>query len=97
MNMPPRKSSGPGVLARAVSAEIRAAMGRARMSGNQLATHTRRDGATGLSQNYISKRLRDEADFTLNDVEMICDILGEDFTAIMTSAAEAVLLAKKKM
>lgn len=96
MVMPPRKPTGPGVLARAVSAEIRAAMGRARMSGNQLAANTRKDGASGLSQNYISKRLRDEADFTLNDVEMICDILGEDFTSIMTSAAEAVLQEKKR-
>jgi transcriptional regulator with XRE-family HTH domain len=32
--------------------------------------------ATGLSRNYLSKRLRDEVPFTLNDVEVICEVLG---------------------
>lgn len=77
-----RTESGP--LARAVAAEIRAAMGRHRKSGLQLAT------ATGLSQNYLAKRLRDEAPFTINDIEKICTVLEEDFATLMASAAAHV-------
>jgi transcriptional regulator with XRE-family HTH domain len=74
-----KTESGP--LARAVAAEIRAAMGRQRKSGLQLAA------ATGLSQNYLAKRLRDEAPFTINDIEKICTVLDEDFATLMASAA----------
>jgi transcriptional regulator with XRE-family HTH domain len=56
-------------------------MGRHRVSGMQLA------GLTGMSQNYIAKRLRDEAPFTINDVEKICEVLKEDFVLLMTNAA----------
>jgi DNA-binding phage protein len=31
---------------------------------------------TGISRSYLGKRLRDEAPFTLNDVEAICKALG---------------------
>lgn len=48
-------------------------MGRRRVSGNQLAA------MTGLSQGYVAKRLRDETSFTINDIERICDALGEKF------------------
>lgn len=56
-------------------------MGRQRVSGIQLAA------MTGISQNYVAKRLRDEAPFTLNDVERICEVLGEDYITLITNAA----------
>lgn len=74
--------SVPGPLARAVSAEVRAAMGRHRVSGLQLA------GMLKVSQNYLAKRLRDEAPFTINDVERICAVLGEDFADLMHAASD---------
>lgn len=52
-------------LARAVSAEIRARLAAQRTSGKKLAE------TVGLSQNYIAKRLRDEAPFTIDDIELI--------------------------
>lgn len=79
MSMPTKQPES-GALARAVSAEVRAAMGRHRMSGMTLA------GLTGMSQNYIAKRLRDEAPFTINDIENICNALGEDPGQLWTSA-----------
>ena len=66
MSMPSGKQPESGKFARAISAEIRSAMARQRMSGAQLASKTDR------SQSYISKRLRDEVAFTANDVEEIC-------------------------
>lgn len=80
MTMPSGKQSESGPLAIAFAAEIRAAMGRHRFSGNQLAA------ATGMSQNYMAKRLRDEAPFTLNDIEKICDALGESFLDLVAAA-----------
>lgn len=68
----PKKRPESGALARAVSAEVRAVMGRHRISGNQLAA------LTGVSQNYIASRLRDESPFTVNDIENICQALKED-------------------
>lgn len=58
------------------------------MSGIQLAA------LTGISQNYVAKRLRDEAPFTLNDIERICDVLEEDFTELMTNAASHISKGK---
>lgn len=84
MSMPTGKQSEAGPLARAVAAEIRASMGRRRVSGNQLAE------LTGISKNYIAKRLRDEASFTLNDVERICEALNESFTQLIAQAAAQV-------
>lgn len=72
---------GPGRAARAVSAEVRAAMGRHRTSGLQLA------GLAGMSQNYLAKRLRDEKPFTINDLEQICSALNEDLLGLVTTAA----------
>lgn len=88
MNMPSGKQSESGPLAVAVAAEVRAAMGRQRVSGIQLAA------MTGISQNYVAKRLRDEAPFTLNDIERICEVLHEDFTELMTNAAAHVRTEK---
>lgn len=56
-------------LGRCVSAEVRARLAAIRMSGATLAK------LTGKSQNYIAKRLRDEAPFTLDDVEDIVEAL----------------------
>jgi transcriptional regulator with XRE-family HTH domain len=47
-------------------------MGKRWLSGAKLAQ------ATGLSQNYLSKRLRDELPFTLNDLDRIGRALGID-------------------
>jgi len=79
--MPSGKQSESGPLAIAVAAEVRAAMGRRRVSGIQLAS------LTGISQNYIAKRLRDEAPFTLNDIERICIALEENYLELMVAAA----------
>jgi transcriptional regulator with XRE-family HTH domain len=55
-------------------------MGRHRVSGMQLAS------LTGKSQNYIATRLRDEAPFTVNDIETICEALGEDVAQLWIAA-----------
>ena len=81
MIVPSGKQPESGPLARAISAEIRALMARQRLSGVRLADRA------GLSRNYFGKRLRDEAPFTLNDVEAICKALGEDLEHFITSAA----------
>lgn len=80
MNMPSGKQPEAGPLARAVSAEIRATMARQRVSAIWLANRS------GLSRNYIGKRLRDEAAFTFNDVEAICAAIHEDLPGLMDSA-----------
>ena len=81
--MPSGSQPVPGPLSRAVSAEIRLAMARKRVSGAELARKTER------SQSYISKRLRDEASFTSNDVEDIVNALGVDLLALVVAAVEA--------
>lgn len=62
------------ILARCVAAEIRARLAAQRKSGKWLAEQI------GLSQNYVAKRLRDEAPFTLDDIELIVEAveLGSD-------------------
>ncbi|WP_314325488.1 helix-turn-helix domain-containing protein [Paenarthrobacter ilicis] len=79
--MPLGKEDKSGPLAVAVAAEVRAAMGRARVSGNQLSK------LTGMSQNYIATRLRDEAAFTITDIEKICAALGEKDYRVLFNAA----------
>jgi transcriptional regulator with XRE-family HTH domain len=88
MSMPSGKQPESGKFARAISEEIRSAMARQRMSGAQLATKTDR------SQSYISKRLRDEAAFTANDVEEICAVLGEDLLTLLHSAVRSAGLTR---
>lgn len=56
-------------LQRAVSADVRARLAAGRQSGKWLA------GQIGLSQNYVAKRLRDEAAFTLDDLAAIARAL----------------------
>ena len=86
MVMPSGSQPAPGPLSRAVSAEIRQAMARHRVSGAELAR------MTGRSQSYISKRLRDESSFTTNDVEDICAALGEDVLKL----AHAAIMASRR-
>lgn len=81
--MPSGSQPSPGPFARGVSAEIRSAMARQRMSGSALAA------ATSRSQSYLSKRLRDEVAFTANDVEDICEVLGEDLFELLRAAVLA--------
>lgn len=73
----------PGKFAVAISDEIRHAMTRHRVSGSQIS------GMIGKSQSYVSKRIRNEASFTANDVETICDALKEDLLTLVTRAARA--------
>lgn len=83
MSVPSGTAPSPGPFARAVSAEIRSAMARQRISGSALAKKAE------LSQSYISKRLRDEVSFTANDVEKICEVLGEDLFELLRAAVLA--------
>ena len=64
-------------------------MARQRVSGPQLAERA------GISQSYLSKRLRDEVAFTANDIEAICKALGEDLLTLIHSAVRAAGLAPK--
>lgn len=79
-SVPTGSQPQPGPFARAVSDEIRMAMARQRISGAQLAS------LTGRSQSYISKRLRNEAAFTANDVEDISRVLKEDLLQLLSRA-----------
>lgn len=83
MPMPSKAQPAPGPFARAVSDEVRLAMTRHRVSGSQLAEMVER------SQSYISKRLRNEAQFTANDVEDICRVLKEDLLQLLGRAVHA--------
>jgi len=83
MVVPSGKQPEPGPFARAVSEEIRAAMARRMVSGVQLAHKAE------LSQSYLSKRLRNEVAFTANDVEKICEVLGEDLLSLLAAAVRA--------
>lgn len=80
MHMPSGKQPASGPFARAVSAEIRAAMARHRVSALLLSTRS------GLSRSYLGKRLRDEVAFTFNDVESICESIREDLPGLMQAA-----------
>lgn len=60
-----KKTGTKTVLARSVSAELRARMAALRLSGASLAAEA------GMSQNYFATRLRDEKPFTLDDIDRI--------------------------
>lgn len=83
MGVPSGTQPSPGPFALAVSAEIRAILGRRQMSGAQLARLTNR------SQGYVSKRLRGEASFTATDVEDISRVLKVDLLSLLTAAVRA--------
>lgn len=77
MIVPSGKQGPSGPFARAIAAQVREAMARHRISAARLAP------LVGVSQSYLSKRLRDEVPLTLNDVESICLALGEDIQAMV--------------
>lgn len=80
MIMPKGAQPRPGLLARAVSAEVRAVMARHRVSRALLAERT------GLSSTYLGRRLRDEVPFTFQDVEVICKATREDVAGLIVRA-----------
>jgi hypothetical protein len=61
--MPSGKRGPAGLQSRAWDEAVRAHMGRQRLSGKTLAAKS------GVSQNYLATRLRDEAPFTIDYVE----------------------------
>lgn len=77
-------------LARAVSADIRARLGAERRSGKWLAEQI------GLSQNYVAKRLRDEAPFNLDDLAAIAEAFGIAPTAWLDSTRGAAARAARE-
>ena len=77
-------------LARAVSADIRARLGAERRSGKWLAEQI------GLSQNYVAKRLRDEAPFNLDDLATIAEAFGIAPTAWLDSTRGAAARAARE-
>lgn len=70
--MPSGKQGPSGPFAQAVSAQVRAAIGRHGTSATKVAAQM------GVSQSYMSKRIRNRAAFTLNDLAAICEVLGEN-------------------
>lgn len=83
LDMPLRSQPLPGPFARAVSDQIRHALTDHRLSAAKLARMIDR------SQSYMSTRLRNEACFTANDVEAICNALGEDLLSLLRDAVAA--------
>lgn len=71
-----------GAFALAQAAEVRAVLGRKQTSIRELSDRT------GLSTSYLSKRLRGDAPMTLNDLEAICNALGENIQEFIASAIE---------
>jgi transcriptional regulator with XRE-family HTH domain len=72
MIMPSGKQPVPGPLARVFSAHVR------RVIERDGVTHEALAKAMGVSRTYLSKRLRDDMQFTLNDVEAISLAFGLD-------------------
>jgi transcriptional regulator with XRE-family HTH domain len=58
-------------------------MARRQISGAQLATKV------GKSQSYISKRLRADAQFSVNDIEDICRVLEVELLALLHAAVRS--------
>lgn len=78
-----RKSVGPaGDLSKAVSAEIRADLGRLHWTQTDLAKRA------GKSTNYTNTRLRDQAPLNLNDIEDFSHALGRSCDDLLRVAAE---------
>ena len=83
MVMPKASHPVSGPFARAISAEIRAALARKRMTVKDLAAQA------GMSESYLGKRLRDLSPLTANDFETLCAALGEDILPFITAALDA--------
>jgi transcriptional regulator with XRE-family HTH domain len=62
-----------------VASEIRAWLGRRRLTGRQLAAKI------GASQTWTATRLRGEQEITLNDLERIADALDVEIAALLPS------------
>lgn len=75
--------STPGPFACAISSQVRMAMAEHRVSGAKLAA------MIGRSQSYMSTRLRNEGAFSADDVEAICNALGEDLLGLLRDAVIA--------
>jgi transcriptional regulator with XRE-family HTH domain len=78
------KEGSRSVLARAVSAEVRARMGARRMSQREFA-----EAVGFLSHNYVAIRNRDEKPYTLDDIELICSYFNEDPQDFIRRAMES--------
>ncbi|AXH44411.1 helix-turn-helix DNA-binding domain protein [Arthrobacter phage Kumotta] len=89
MSVPASKQAESGQLARAFSAELRAALARRRISAKQFAL------SIGMTPAYLNKRLRDEAPFTLNDVEAIIKKMGADWDGVAQTAIETLRSASE--
>src|SRR5262245_30870273 len=63
-----------------VAEEIRALLGRRRLSASALAIRM------GVTQRYISRRLTGEAPLDLNDIEMIARVLDVEPAKLLTNA-----------
>ena len=83
MSVPAVKQQESGPFAKAISAEVRAALARQRLTAKELAHRA------GISESYLGKRLRDIAPLTANDFEAICKALGEDILPFIAAALEA--------
>ena len=83
MSVPAVKQQPSGPFAKALSAEVRAALARQRLTAKDLAHRS------GLSESYLGKRLRDVAPMTANDLEAVCKALHEDILTFITAAIEA--------
>jgi transcriptional regulator with XRE-family HTH domain len=70
MPVPAGRELEPSPFARAFSSRVRVVMAQQRVTGKDLAEKI------GVSRSYLGKRLRDEASFTLTDVEEISKALG---------------------
>jgi transcriptional regulator with XRE-family HTH domain len=60
-----------------VAEEIRAMLGRKRVTGRELARRL------GVSQPWVSQRLTGHMDISLNDLQRIADALGLDFAELL--------------
>ena len=78
--MPSGTEPPPGAFSRAVTSELRAIMGRYGIANKEVAE------AIHKSPNYVSKRLRDQASFTTNDVADICAALSIDLAGFLAAA-----------
>lgn len=78
------QNAGPGPFARAVSAEIRALMGKQRVTKMALSE------AVGFSQHYLTRRLNDDLPFTLDDIERIAFALGADYQQLVRQPVRQV-------
>lgn len=76
------KEDGSGRLARAFTSEIRKELGDRRMSGRKLASLMNR------SETYVRSRLADRADFTINDLESVCEIFDLRASEFLRRAEE---------